>query len=189
MAITCTTVPDLLDQSERAELLVEAAALRDGAERRDRPGWQVVDGTQFLGPAHYWFSAEGTVRPRVHAALAARIGERLSIAVHPVQSNYLYYGPGDSLGLHHDQARCPFALVTLLDGEAEPLCVHPELAGAAVEGLATLVSPGGHTGGGPVALQDGPLLLSGCAVPHHRDAHEGDVEITIATFCFGEGAA
>lgn len=179
------SAPTLLVADEREELLRETRRHRAAAQRCDRLGWRVVDERQYLGPAHFWYSLEGEARQRVHQEVAARASALAKVQLHPVQSNYLYYGPGDSLGLHHDQSRCPYAVVALLNGDADPLCLHPELAGVRPAELAPIDDPETHQGGTKVPLQDGPLLIHGELVPHHRDPHPGEEEVTIVTFCFG----
>jgi hypothetical protein len=144
----------------------------------------VVDGWQFLGPARFSYSLDGRVRGDVERGVAERVSGVLGVPVRPVQSNYLYYDAGEFLGLHHDQARCPYTVVVLLDGPADPLCLHPELEGAAPDELSRLLSPRGHDGGRSMPLQDGPLLLSGTEVPHHRDRHTGDRPLALVTFSF-----
>jgi len=185
MSSTCLISPSLLTPEERGDLLAEATHQRSRAKRCDRPGWRVVDGWQFLGPARFSYSLDGELREEVHLRLAERVTELIQRRLYPVQSNYLYYGNGDFLGLHHDQARCPFAVIALLSGDAGPLCVHPELVDAPPEDLAALVEPDGHQDGKSMALQEGPLLLSGGVLPHHRDPHAALEPITIVTFCFG----
>lgn len=184
MSITCLIVPGLITSDERDGLFAEAFEHRPEAPRRERDHCQIVDGRQFLGPARYWYSVGGELREKVLFSLPDRIAAATSISLHPVQSNYLYYGRGDHLGLHHDQARSPLTVVALLGGDAEPLCVHPELVGAPLEELPTWADPQTHRGGRKMFLQDGPLLLSGGIVPHHRDPHEGADEITLVTFSF-----
>jgi hypothetical protein len=185
MSTTCLVVPDLIADEEREQLLAEAQAQRPTAQRCDRPGSRIVDANQFLGPAHFWYSLDGELRRAVHRRVAERAGARIDVPLHPVQSNYLYYGPGDSLGLHHDQARCPYAVVALLSGDAEPLCVHSELAGVPPTELDSIADPATHRGGTKIELADGPMLISGGVIPHHRDPHGGSNEIVLVTFCFG----
>jgi hypothetical protein len=182
-ATVCAPFPGLLTEPEREELLAEATAHRPGALRTDRPGWRVVMDEQFLGPARYWYSLEGDARFGMQHRLASRVTEKIRVQLQPVQSNYLYYGDGDFLGLHHDQARCPFTVIALLDGAAEPLCVHHELIGVPAAELGPLVAPGGHRGGQTMDLHDGPVIIAG-VVPHHRVEHRGSELLTIATFCF-----
>jgi hypothetical protein len=184
IATLCATAPGLLTDTERRDLLTEATAARDAAQRTDRPDWKVVDGHQFLGPARYWYSLEGRLRLALQFDLAARVSRRIDWPLVAVQSNYLYYEEGDFLGLHHDQARCPFTVIALLEGDAEPLCVHRELIGVPAAELGPLVEPDGHRGGEPVDLRDGPVVISGCVLPHHRMDHGGEGALTIATFCF-----
>lgn len=184
MPTACLIASDLLDRDEQRWLRAEAATHRPSALRCDRPGWSVVDGWQFLGPARFSYSLDGRLRDDVGRGVAERVGGVLGVPVRPVQSNYLYYDAGEFLGLHHDQARCPYTVVVLLDGPADPLCLHPELEGAAPHELSPLLSPRGHDGGQRMSLQDGPLVLSGTEVPHHRDRHAGDVPITLVTFSF-----
>jgi hypothetical protein len=116
--------------------------------------------------------------------LVPRVSKIAGIAMKPVQSNYLYYEPGDFLGLHHDQARCPYTVIALLGGPAEPLCLHPELIGVPPAELADLVEPGGHRGGTNVSLDKETLLFAGGVLPHHRPPHQAPAPITIVTFCF-----
>ncbi len=184
IATLCVTAPGLLTGRERRDLLTEATAARAAARRTDRPGWEVVDGHQFLGPARYWYGLEGGMRLALQTHLAARVSAWIDSPLVAVQSNYLYYEAGDFLGLHHDQARCPLTVIALLDGDAEPLCVHRELIGVPAAELGSLVDPDGHRGGESIDLHDGPVVISGRVVPHHRTEHGVGGALTIATFCF-----
>ena len=175
----------LLTAEERSELLAEARKERHtSVQRNERAGWRIVDDVQFLGPARFSYSLGGPARLALQPTLAARLGEVAGLDVIAVQSNYLFYGPGDFLGLHHDQQRCPYTVVALLDGDAEPLCLHPEAIGTAPADLVPLLDPATHTGGLGVSLAAGPLLLAGTRLPHHRNPHESEGEVTIVTFCF-----
>jgi hypothetical protein len=181
--------PALLTADERSELRAEAQKEQQASiQRNERPGWRIVDGVQFLGPASFSYSLSGPARLALQPTLAKRLGEAAGLDVVAVQSNYLFYGPGDFLGLHHDQPRCPYTVVALLDGDAEPLCLHPEAVGTEPADLVPLLDPVTHTGGVGVSLADGPLLLAGTRVPHHRDPHGGGSDVTIVTFCFAPPA-
>jgi len=186
MSATCLVSPDLITLQERRDLLADASSRRAQAKRCDRTRWRVVDGWQFLGPARFSYSPDGQVHEEVHRRVAERATELVEVELRPVQSNYLYYEMGDYLGPHHDQARCQFAVIVLLDGHAGPLCVHPELQGARPEDVGALLEPDGHRGGRQIALQDGPLLLSGRLLPHHREPHADAEPITLVTFCLGQ---
>jgi len=179
----------LLTPPERAVLLREAQQEWPvHGQRNERPGWRIVGGRQFLGPARFSYCLTGDRRLAIEPELAGRASELLGLRLEPVQSNYLYYGPGDFLGLHHDQQCCPYTIVALLEGDAEPLCLHPEQVDTPPAELAPLLDPAGHHGGLGVSLADGPLLIAGTLVPHHRDPHLGAGTITIGTFCFAPAA-
>lgn len=179
----------LLTERERVVLLREALKERPvHGQRNERPGWRIVAGGQFLGPARFSYCLTGDSRLALQQELAERASDLLGLRLEAVQSNYLYYEHGDFLGLHHDQQRCPYTIVALLEGEAEPLCLHPEQMDASPEELASLLDPDGHRGGLGVSLADGPLLIAGTLVPHHRDLHLGPGTITIGTFCFAPAA-
>ncbi|MGP4050246.1 hypothetical protein [Streptomyces sp. 2A115] len=180
----CMVSDDLIAEAERNDLLAEATCHRAQARRTDRPDWRVVDGQQFLGPARFWYSLEGPRREALHERLEPRVHALTGRPLRPVQSNYLYYEQGDFLGLHHDQVRCPYTVIALLDGPAEPLCLHPEMVGVPAERLSRLVEPGGHTGGSELSLNDGVLVFAGAVLPHHRRPHRTAVPITVVTFCF-----
>lgn len=180
----CVTSASLMSPAEQRRLLDEATRLRPDARTTDRPGWRVVNGRQFLGPALFKYSLDGDAREVMHRALVPRVREIAGIPLRPVQSNYLYYERGDFLGLHHDQARCPYTVIALLDGPAEPLCLHQELIGVPPADLVGLVEPGGHRGGTDVSLDRGALLFAGTVLPHHRVPHQPPAPITIVTFCF-----
>jgi hypothetical protein len=181
---TCAVQPGLLVTVELDGLRREARGLRGDARRTDRPGWTVVDGWQFLGPARFSYSLDGAVRSEVGDSLTARVTEVLATPIRLVQSNYLFYDEGDFLGLHHDQARCPVTVIAVLAGDAEPLCTHPELVGAPAERLVTVVEGSGPCGGEPVDLGAGPVVIRGGELPHHRPPHRGSGSITVVTFCF-----
>ncbi|MFE7077098.1 hypothetical protein ACFU96_44135 [Streptomyces sp. NPDC057620] len=176
--------PGLITDAERKELLAEATFHRARARRTVRPDWRVVDGRQFLGPARFWYSLDGVRREALHERLEPRVRALTARPMRPVQSNYLYYEQGDFLGLHHDQARCPYTVIALLDGPAEPLCLHSEVVGVPAEQLSGLVEPGGHTGGTELSLSDGALVFAGGVLPHHRMPRRTADRITIVTFCF-----
>jgi hypothetical protein len=184
MTPSCVLRPQLLDGAERAALLAESRDCRSGAVLTVREHWQVVDGWQFLGPARFSYSLDGDVHRIVADRLAVRAGAELGTPLRAVQSNFLYYEPGDFLGLHHDQERCPVTVIALLEGDAAPLCTHPELTRAPVDRLALLVDAGGDCAGERVDLAAGPLLIHGGEIPHHRLPHPGPDPLSIVTFCF-----
>ncbi|MFJ9821010.1 hypothetical protein ACIRU3_38280 [Streptomyces sp. NPDC101151] len=180
--------PDLMTVDERNRLYREAGQYRPDAELKDRRGYSVVNGTQLLSPARNRFAEAGAHRDDLHTkVLPRRLARLLGHPVRPSVSCYLYYGPDDHLGLHTDQRVCPLTVLVLLSGDAGPLHTHPELSDVPVQTLLRLSRKhGGHPpGGNPLSLQDGPLLLQGSRIPHHRLPHRGPGELSLATFCFG----
>jgi hypothetical protein len=166
----------------------EALLMRGTAQRNERADFQLVDGCQLLSPARNWYATAGNRRSELHEhTLGERLRSVLDARLEPSVSCYLYYEPGDFLGLHTDQVACPFTVLVLLDGNAGPVFLHPELRAMEPEKLLHhAVSHDGHPPGGiAVRLRDGPLVLAGSAIPHHRPPHLGSAEVALATFCFG----
>lgn len=179
--------PELVPAAERAALRREALQVRDTALRNERGDFSLVDGNQLLSPARNWSASTGDRRCELHEqALSSRLCSLLDMHLEASLSSYLYYEPDDFLGLHTDQAACRFAVLVWLDGNAGSLFVHPQLRGVAPEHLLQhAVRHNGHPPDGiPVRLQDGPLLLAGNAIPHHRPRHVGTSEVVLAAFCF-----
>lgn len=179
--------PELVPAAERAALRREALQVRDTARRNERGDFRLVDDKQLLSPARNWSADAGDRRRELHEqALGGRLASLLKVRLGASLSSYLYYERDDFLGLHTDQAACRFAVLVWLDGNAGPLFVHPQLRGVAPEQLLQqAVRHNGHPPDGiPVRLQDGPLLLAGNAIPHHRPRHAGTSEVVLAAFCF-----
>ena len=179
------SVPTLLSPADHRALRDEARSLHASAQRRFREGFQLVDGWQLLGPVSNAFADGGDELGRVHQPMAARFAELVVPGLWPAMSSYLYYEPGDFIGLHQDQQRCLYDVLVVLDGDPEPLCVHPELAGTPPRELHARAVGGIAEPGMLVDLRDGPLVLAGRATPHHRPAHGGPGTLTLAAFCFG----
>ena len=177
------TLAGLLEERELEQLRDDARHQREQLSSKERTDWSVVDGWQILGPARYSYSADGDVRDAIQRQVVDRVSARSGLALVPVQSNYLYYAEGDFLGLHLDQARCQYTVIMRLDGPSEPVCMHPELAGLDAETVRARWTDDA-CGGVPVALEDGPLLVHGVSVPHHRRPHPFEEPLTMVTFCF-----
>lgn len=181
------TVADLVTAGQRQTLLQEALGLRHRAEISERRDFQLVEGTQLLSPARKRFIQAGAIRRALHAgAVAERTSAVLGRQVKAALSSYLLYEPGDFLGLHVDQRVCQVTVLVLLAGDPGPLYVHPGLQGLPAHELLRLSQAhAGHPPGGTaVHLQDGPLLLRGAELPHHRPAHDGDANVALAAFCY-----
>jgi hypothetical protein len=182
------TVTGLIVARERRRLLDEARGERTRVHRRERDGFQLVGGQQLLGPVRNWVAAGAACDEILHV-MSARFAELVRPGLRPMQGCYLYYDRGDFVDLHHDQARCQYDVLVLLDGDAGPLCLHPELVGLAPQRLLAVARSGTLAAGQPVYLQPGPLVLAGRTTPHHRPPHAADEPLTIATFCFGRAGA
>lgn len=184
------TVPELLTRRDLAALRTEAELLRPNAQRRHRSGFFIVDGWQLLGPVDNAYADSGDRRPAIHERMAARFDELIHPGLVPTVSSYLYYEPGDFIGLHVDQRRCQYDVLVVLDGVAAPLCVHPELVGIAPDRLYAQALSGVREPGTPVQMGSSPLVLAGQAIPHHRLPHRSSSTLSLAAFCFGtaEGA-
>jgi hypothetical protein len=104
----------------------------------------------------------------------------------PTRASYIYYRPGDYIGLHKDAAVCAVTLITSIAGTLGPLVVHPSLVGAAPEELLAIsrAYSGMPPGGTRVVVPDGGrfLMLLGSKIPHHRPAALDFC--TIATLCY-----
>jgi len=181
------TAPSLVSSEEREALRLEASRLSGDARTNERYGFQLVDGVQLLSPARNRSVADGDVRCNLHTlTLVDRLLALLGRHVKAIVSSYLYYGRDDFLGLHIDQRLCQLTVLVLLDGDAGPLILHPELCDIPGESLLRYSQEhwGHPPGGTAVHLQDGPLVLQGALIPHHRPPHKGDGEITLAAFCY-----
>jgi hypothetical protein len=182
------TVTGLITARERRRLLDEARGERVQAQRRKRDGFQLVSGQQLLGPVRNW-AATGAVCDEILHVMSVRFAELVHPDLRSAQACYLYYDRGDFVGLHHDKARCQYDVLVILDGDAGPLCLHPELVGLAPQRLLADARSGMLAAGQPVYLQPGPLVLAGRTTPHHRPPHAAGDPLTIASFCFGRAGA
>jgi hypothetical protein len=104
----------------------------------------------------------------------------------PTRASYIYYRPGDYIGLHKDAAVCAVTLITSIAGALGPLVVHPSLVGAPTEELLAIsrAYSGMPSGGTRVVVPHGGmfLMLLGSIVPHHRPAALDFC--VIATLCY-----
>ncbi|MFG1878526.1 hypothetical protein ACGFIV_27145 [Sphaerisporangium sp. NPDC049003] len=185
------TLTDLVTPGEQELLRSEALRLRASADTRIRRDPKLVDDAQLTSPASGWYTSGGDVRWDLHQrTLVDRLGGMLGRSVQAVVSSYLYYGRGDFIGLHTDQGACQLTVLVLLDGTAGPLWVHPELCGLSAAELLQHTREHGvcPPGGVAVDLGDGPTLLHGQLLPHHRSPHEDDREIALAAFCYETAA-
>jgi hypothetical protein len=179
------TVQALVSPADRRALRAEARSLYAGAQRRFRSGFRLIDGWQLLGPLSSAYADTGARLDSIHRQLAARLAEFTGPGTRPAMSSYIYYEPGDGIGLHLDQQRCQYDVLVYLDGTPGPLCIHPDLAQLPPRELHAHAVAGVSEPGVQVDLRDGPVVLAGRTTPHHRPAHVGPGTLTIAAFCFG----
>jgi hypothetical protein len=178
------TIIALSTVRERRRLLDEASGQRVLAQRRERDGFRLVGGRQLLGPVRNWV-ATGAVCDEILHKMSERFAELVRPDLQPMQACYLFYDRGDFVDLHHDQARCQYDVLVILDGDAGPLCLHPELVRLPPRRLLAVARSGALAASQAAYLQPGPLVLAGRTTPHHRPPHDGDHSLTIAAFCFG----
>ena len=179
--------PGLITGAELAPLRAEARDLRPSATRRERRERAAAPDGRMVCALRNWFAGDGAaVQREVREVLCPRLAAMTGEPLVPTHSSYLYYGRGDFLGLHRDHPTCVITVLLWLSGPAGDLRVHPELADVPDREIDRLAArwrddpPGGIN----VDLQDGPVVLRGSVVPHHRPPHPYDDELSIATFCF-----
>jgi hypothetical protein len=178
----------LISADERARLLREARTERPFAQRLVTETFcRSADG-RALAPGRQWVANPGETLTRLHHSgeLAAGLRRLARRAVRPTFCSYVYYGQGDFVGLHSDDADCAIVMLVWLGGPAGPLHVNPELQGLTpARMLREARQSNGHPAGG-VALQlkEATAVLAGDRVPHHRPPHAHKRELTLATLCF-----
>lgn len=176
--------PDLLSADDLDRLRQEAAVQWPSRRVRAREGYRLEEGWQLLGPVHSGYADGGVELRRMHREVGIRLRHVVGHHVVPTVSSYLYYEPGDHIGLHLDQSGCDYDVLALLDGRPGPLCLHPELAGMPPGELLARAVAGVDDPGLLVNLADGPGVLAGRTTPHHRQGHPGPEELRIVAFCF-----
>jgi len=182
------SLPNPLSVEHTAALLAEAAALASSARRATGYYYRVNADQSISSPRRLSTIAAGPVLQSIHLDETRRgllddiLGQRLS----PTRASYIYYGPGDYIGLHKDASVCEVTLITSVSGALDPLVVHPSLRDVAPEEL--LAVSRAHSamppGGTRVVIPSGGtfLMLLGSAIPHHRPAALD--YCTIATLCY-----
>jgi hypothetical protein len=177
-----------LAAEDAAAVMSEAAALAGGARHANGAYYRVNGDGSISSPRSLSTVAAGPVlqaihRSEVRLALLERVAGR---PLMPTRGSYIYYEPGDYIGLHRDASACAVTLITSVAGVLDPLVVHPSLVGVPPEELVAIsrahsaMPPGGIR----VAVPGGGrfLMLLGSTVPHHRPAALDFC--TIATLCY-----
>jgi hypothetical protein len=180
---------ELISADERERLYDEARTERPYAQRLVTDRFCRSPDGRALAPSRQWVANPGEALTELHRSREVAVGLRRLArrAVRPTFCSYVYYGPGDFVGLHSDDADCAIVVLAWLGGPAGPLYVNPELQGLSPGRLLREARrTGGHpVGGVELQLKEGTAVLAGDRVPHHRAPHGYKRELTLATLCFG----
>jgi len=176
----------LLDDELLGYLRREGQSRRPLAVVRKRLVPKIGDTGRVASHAQHFLSSPGPVLQEIHESeeLVAFVGALLGKVVFPTRASYLYYEPGDYVGLHQDVSSCELTLLVNLFAGKQPFTVHPELSGVTAERLLeVVVKSGGFPEGGVdvVYPENGAIAIMG-ELPHQRPLAEQPA--TIAVLCF-----
>jgi hypothetical protein len=181
-------LPDGLTDGQRTALVTEALAHAPSARCASGNYYRVNADGSVCSPRCLSTIAAGPVLRAIHqdkqrlGQLQRIVGRRVS----PTRGSYIYYKPGDYIGLHKDASVCQITLITSVAGAPEPLMVHPSLVSMPSEELLAIsrAYSGMPPGGTRIAVPRGEmfLMLLGSAIPHHRPATLDCC--TIVTLCY-----
>jgi hypothetical protein len=182
-------LPDAVAPGDAAAVAVEACALAMSARRVVGDYYCVNDDRSISSPRRLSTVAAGPLLQRIHsdARLLELLEHVAARRLSPSRSSYIYYAPGDYIGLHKDASVCQVTLITSITGALDPLVVHPSLIDMPPEQLLKIsrthsaMPPGGTRVAVPKAGIF--LVLRGSTIPHHRPAALDSC--TIATLCYG----
>ncbi len=172
----------------------EAIALRPAARRTVRSAYEIyAGGTSVRSPARYHVATTRSVLHALHGhpSLLRTLREITGSTVIPTRSAYLYYRPGDYMGLHTDVPECRLTVLVATMGTPAPLTVFPTLAGTPPRALGRWSRRYGGLlpGGRSVSLPpSGFLLLYGHVLPHQRVRVEDGSFVGVASLCFRAGS-
>lgn len=176
-----------LADTDRLCLRDEAATMEESSEWRSTDRFGIDRDGQVSSPSRSASSPPGTSLHELHErpALVRQLRSMTGWILYPTRSSYLFYRPGDFLGIHTDVAACKLTLITVVVGHAGPLVVYPDLVDASPESLLELARathgapPGGQTVEVPTL---GFLAIAGTRVPHRRPTVSAPA--TVATLCY-----
>jgi hypothetical protein len=182
-------LPDAVAPGDVAAVAVEACALAMSARRVVGDYYCVNDDGSISSPRRLGTVAAGPLLQTIHrdARLLELLEHITARRLSPSRSSYIYYAPGDYIGLHKDASVCRITLITSITGALDPLVVHPSLIDVPPEQLVEIsrthaaMPPGGTRVAVPKAGIF--LMLRGSTIPHHRSAALDTC--TIATLCYG----
>jgi hypothetical protein len=185
---------DLLAAVWMQAVRAEAIARQPRARRTVRAAYEVyAGGTSVRSPSRYHVATGGSVLRALHAdpSLRRTLRELTGSTMTPTRSAYLYYRPGDHMGLHTDVPDCRLTVLVPTIGTPAPLTVFPTLAGTPPRALGRWsrhyggLLPGGRPVGLPAA---GFLLLYGHLLPHQRERVADGPVVGVASLCFRAGS-
>jgi hypothetical protein len=179
---------NLVSPDDRERLYKEARVERPYAQRELHAAFRHGPDGRALSPSRQWIANPGDALRELHRSreLASAVRRLVRRAVSPTFCCYLYYAEGDFVGLHSDNSDCLLALLVWLGGPAGPLYVNPDLLDVPPRQLLRAARGcGGHPDGGiGIELKDGPAVIAGTRLPHHRPPHRYKRELTLAALCF-----
>jgi hypothetical protein len=181
-------LPDIVAPGDAGAVAVEARALAMSARRVVGDYYCVNDDRSISSPRRLSTVAAGPLLLAIHrdARLLELLEHIAARRLCPSRSSYIYYTPGDYIGLHKDAAACQVTLITSITGALDPLVVHPSLIDVPPEELVEIsrthsaMPPGGTRVAVPKAGIF--LMLRGSTIPHHRPAALDPR--TIAALCY-----
>jgi hypothetical protein len=181
--------PEAIDPRLLRDLTREAVERHSLASPWGSEEYVLRPNGQLASPRRHLTARPGPHLRRLEAAADLRdvLGVLVAGKVRPARASYIYYWPGDYVGLHTDIVPdCRLTLLTSVLGHLDPLVVHPNLAGRRPDELLALSrrTGGFPSGGTPVGIpRNGFLLLAGSALPHHRPVSTGP-PCGLAALCF-----
>jgi hypothetical protein len=179
---------DAIAPGDAAAVVAEARALSMSARRVVGDYYCVNDDRSISSPRRLRTVSAGPFLRTIHrdARLLDVLEHIAARRLSPTRSSYIYYAPGDYIGLHIDASVCRVTLITSLAGALSPLVVHPSLIDMSPEQLVEIsrahsaMPPGGTRVFVPKAGTF--LMLRGSTIPHHRSAALDSS--MIATLCY-----
>src|SRR5438552_4395127 len=183
------SLPDALTADRIGAVLAEATELAPSARRATGKYYCVNGDRSISSPRRLSTVGAGPVLQAIHRdARRLELLERIAgRRLRPTRGSYIYYEPGDYVGLHNDASVCEVTLITRVAGALQPLVVHRALVGVPPEELLAIsrVHSAMPPGGTCIAVPHGGsfLILLGSTIPHHRPAALDSG--TIATLCYG----
>lgn len=178
---------DLFSAAETGRLTGEAEAQRRSARPWSSADYTLSGSGRLSSPRAHQTAGPGPVLRDLHegARLIEMLRQATGLYFFPTRVSYLFYGPGDFIGLHTDIDPCQVTLVTSVVGCPDPLILHPELAGMPGDQLLELSrrTAGRPAGGLAIPVpRGGVLVLRGSCIPHHRPPVQH--HCGVATLCY-----